>query len=161
MADEQPVGSKQAESKGGDDQGAARDRGQNGYDEELARYETDLAEYLQQRIKPGLSSSAIPLMARSIAKEITRREPPDSGRENADAEDEAGEGPVDLRSEMHELQTELGDDWILSFSVQGDDEWLTAEKEDGSQLKEAPNAQSLVEAVQLLDDDDDDGGRSG
>ena len=148
MADEQLVGGEQPESEGEDDQGAARGQGQSGYDEELARYETELADYLQQRIKPGLSSSAIPLMARSIAKEIVQREPPD-GR------------PVDFESEMHELQAELGDDWILRFSVQGDDEWLTAEKEDGSQRLVAPNAQLLVEAVQVLKGDDDDDGRSG
>ena len=40
---------------------------------------------------------------------------------------------------MHELQVELGEDWILRFSVQGDDAWLTAEKDDGSQRVEAPD----------------------
>ena len=45
-----------------------------------------------------------------------------------------------------------GGDWILRFSVHGDDRWLTAEREDGSQRLEAPNAQVLVDAVQLLDD---------
>ena len=115
---------------------------------------------MQQRIKPGLNSSAIPLMARSIAKEITRQEPPAGGPEDADAENEAGEAPVDFEAEMHEFQAELGDDWILRFSVQGDDEWLTAEKGDGSQRLVAPNAQLLVEAVQLLNDHGG-GGRSG
>ena len=160
MADEQPVGGEQPGSDGEDDQSAAGDPDRGDYEEELARYETELAEYLQQRIKPGLNSSAIPLMARSIAKEITRQEPPAGGPEDADAEDEAGEAPVDFEAEMHEFQAELGDDWILRFSVQGDDEWLTAEKEDGSQRLVAPNAQLLVEAVQLLDDHGG-GGRSG
>ena len=158
MADEQLVGSEQPESEGEDDQGAAGGQDRSDYEEEMARYETELAEYLQQRIKPGLNSSAIPLMARSIAKEITRREPPAGEPEGADAEDEAVEGPVDFEAEMHEFQAELGDDWILRFSVQGDDEWLTAEKDDGSQRLVAPDAQLLVEAVQLLHDG---GGRSG
>jgi hypothetical protein len=47
------------------------------YEKELAAYERQLAGYLQERIKPGLSRSAIPLMARSIAKEIARQEPPE------------------------------------------------------------------------------------
>ncbi len=41
---------------------------------------------------------------------------------------------------MHELQAELGEDWILRFSVQDDEAWLTAEKADGSQRIEAPTA---------------------
>jgi hypothetical protein len=59
---------------------------------------------------------------------------------------------------MHELQAKLGEDWILRFSVQGDDGWLTAEKDDGSQRLEAPTAAVLVEAVELLNEG---GGRSG
>jgi len=33
--------------------------------------------------------------------------------------------------------------------VQGDDAWLTGEKDDGSQHVEAPTASVLVEAVEL------------
>jgi hypothetical protein len=58
---------------------------------------------------------------------------------------------------MHDLQSELGEDWILRFSVQGDDAWLTAEKDDGSQRVEAPTAAVLAEAVGLLNER---GGRS-
>ena len=58
---------------------------------------------------------------------------------------------------MHELQAELGEDWILRFSVQNDDAWLTAEKDDGSQRIEAPNASVISEAVELLNEG---GGRS-
>jgi hypothetical protein len=43
---------------------------ENGYERELAEYEKQLAQYLQEKIKPGLSRSTIPLVARSIAKEI-------------------------------------------------------------------------------------------
>jgi hypothetical protein len=67
------------------------------------------------------------------------------------------EEPSDFEDDMHELQAELGDDWIVRFSVQGDDAWLTAEKDDGSQRLEAPTADVLVEAVELLDES---GGRS-
>ena len=166
--------------------------GQNGHEEDIARYEKELAGYLQERIKPGLNSGAIPLLARSIAKEIAHREPPNSASEAAEAEDEptaeaedeptaeAGddeptaeaddedsaeaddedaesEPSPDFEADMRELQAELGEDWILRFSVQGDDAWLTAEKDDGSQRVEAPNASVLSEAVGLLNEG---GGRS-
>jgi hypothetical protein len=59
---------------------------------------------------------------------------------------------------MHELQSELGEDWILRFSVHGEDAWLTAETDDGSQRLEAPTASVLADAVKLLKEG---GGRSG
>src|SRR4051812_9706415 len=59
-----------------------------------------------------------------------------------------GEEPSAFEDDMHELQAELGDDWIVRFSVQGDDAWLTAEKDDGSQRLEAQTADVLVEAVE-------------
>jgi hypothetical protein len=133
---------------------------QNGHDEEIARYEQELAGYLQERIKPGLNSGAIPLLARSIAKEIAHREHPNGASDDAEVEDEhsaEGEALPDFEDEMHELQAELGEDWILRFSVQGDDEWLTAEKDDGSQRVEATTASVLSEAVGLLNEG---GGRS-
>jgi hypothetical protein len=189
-------------------------------------HEQELAEYLQERIKPGLNRGAIPLLARSIAKEIVRREHLDGGSDDheADAEydersdaaddleaeaddepedeadDEADDEPTaeaddepedeaddeaddetdekaddepdaegdeepegesdsaidEFEAEMHELQAELGKEWILSFSVQGDEAWLTAEKQDESQHVEGPTAEVLLEAVELLEE----GGRS-
>jgi hypothetical protein len=53
---------------------------------------------------------------------------------------------------MHELQAELGEDWILRFSVQGDNAWLTAEKDDGSQRVEAQTASVISDAVELLNE---------
>jgi hypothetical protein len=212
MPKQQSAG-KQSRSGRDTQQEADRGAGQNGHEEQLARYEEELSDYLQQRIKPGLNSGAIPLLARSIAKEIAHREPPNGGAEDsgaedgeepqADAEDESsaeaedesgaeaeddssaeaedessaeaddessaetdeeptaeaeGEDEVpDFEADMHELQSELGEDWILSFSVQGDDAWLTAVKDDGSQRLEAPTASVLSEAVQLLNEG---GGRS-
>ena len=142
--------------------------GQNGHEEEVARYEQELAGYLQERIKPGLNRGAIPLLARSIAKEIAHREHLNGAFEDAEVDDEhsteaddehsaESEAPPDFEAEMHELQAELGEDWILRFSVQGDDAWLTAEKDDGSQRVEAPTAAVLSEAVGLLNEG---GGRS-
>ena len=120
----------------------------NGQEEELAEYETELARYLQTRIKPNLSRSAIPLMARSIAKEIARKEPPDSPGEGDDATAPA----PDFEAEMHELQEELGEDWILRFSVKGEHGWLTAEKEDRSQRVEAPDAERLIRIVEAINE---------
>ena len=80
--------------------------------------------------------------------------------DNADADDEQSSesDPASaFEDEMHELQADLGEDWILRFSVQGDDAWLTAEKRDGSQHVEASTAEVLVQAVELLNEG---GGRS-
>ena len=135
---------------------------------EAATYEQELAHYLQERIKPGLNRGSIPLLARSIAKEIAHRRPD----EDADA---AGEGPAmrktttcaakptrnfdeedgnesSLEDEMRDLQANLGDDWILRVSIQGEDAWLTADKDDGSQHVEASSADVLGEVVELLNE---------
>ena len=124
---------------------------ENGYERELAEYETQLAQYLQEKIKPGLSRSTIPLVARSIAKEIARREPPEPP-EGEEERPRRGNRPPDFEAEMHELQAELGDDWVLRFSVQGDDAWLTAEKPDEDQRVEAPDAQGLVPIVDAINE---------
>ena len=132
--------------------------GQN--EEAVASYEQELADYLQERIKPGLNRGAIPLLARSIAKELAHRELPNGASGDAEADDEdsaRAETPSDFEADMHEFQAELGEDWILRFSVQGDDAWLTAEKDDGSQRVEAPTASVLAEAVGLINEG---GGRS-
>jgi outer membrane biosynthesis protein TonB len=205
MAKQQSVARKQSGSER-----EAHGTAQNGDEDDVARYEQELAGYLQQRIKPRLNSGAIPLLARSIAKEIAHwdapngaskaeaDEEPDAEAEeepNAEAEEEpqgeaddepdaeADEEPEaeaddeepeaeadedepsadgepqqsDFEADMHELQAELGEDWVLSFSVQGDDGWLTAQKDDGSQRVEAPTAAVLTEAVGLLNEG---GGRS-
>jgi hypothetical protein len=204
---------------------ADRGTGQNG-DANGTSYEQELLELLQERIKPGLNSGAIPLLARSIAKDIARRVPSPPSEEEGDEEsidepedefdeeatgeaeedfddeatgeaeedfddeaedeeptdeadeeledeaeedfddeaefddeteaegdDEVGdviEPPEDFQADMQALQQELGEDWILRFSVQGDDAWMTAEKDDGSQRLEAPDTGVLVEAVELL-----------
>jgi hypothetical protein len=119
------------------------DAGQNGHDEDPESYEKELAGYLQERIKPGLNSGAIPLLARSIAHAIAQREHPGGGSGEQD-EKGGGEEAPDFEADMRDLQRELGDDWILRFSVHGDDAWLTAEKEDGSEKVEAESAEELL-----------------
>ena len=159
MAKQQPSGRKQSGPKRNEQQESDSGTAKNGREEEVARYEQELAAYLQERIKPGLNRGAIPLLVRSLAKEIAHREHPNGTPEPAEPDDEPsaeGEAP-DFEADMRELQAELGEDWILRFSVQGDAGWLTAEKDDGSQRLEAPTAAVLSEAVALLNEG---GGRS-
>ena len=176
---------------------AELEEGQDG----SADFEKELAAYLQERLKPGMSRSTIPLVARSIAKEIARMDacrPENGGAEepeadtepelteakdaevadeadedqNAEAEEpegdeeepeaegsgENGDRPIpDFEADMHELQGEFGDDWILRFSVHGDDGWLTAEKQDASQHVEAATADQLIRIVEAVDGPDEEG----
>lgn len=203
---QQPAPRKQPRSKREKPQETKAANGQNGHDDQVAEYVQELAGYLQERIKPGLNSGAIPLLARSIANDIAHREPPPGLSDDADSEDKPGaeadseptgeaedeptgtaedededeatgdaeaddersddeddedstgsDAQADFEADMHDLQAELGEDWILRFSVQGDDAWLTAEKDDGSQRIEAPTAAVLTQAVELLNES---GGRS-
>jgi hypothetical protein len=124
---------------------------------EAERYERELSEYLQQRIKPGLNSGSIPMLARSIAKAIAGREQFNGATGSTDPADEPL-SPDDFEAEMHALQAELGEQWIVRFSVHGEDAWLTAETGDAAQHVEAPTAAALVKAVKLLNRH---GGRSG
>ena len=209
------------------------EKGKSGSGDKASSYEEELTELLQERIKPNLNRGSIPLLARSLAKDIAARqrtdeaeedeprdeaaddqpetddeaqgdderdeepeaeagddsdeeqeepedEEQDSEVEDEDSEPEAvadededededlddededsepegegeggGEDPVSVfEEEMHQLQEDLGDEWIVRFSVQNDEAWLTAEKEDGSQHVEGPTADVLREAVELLE----------
>jgi len=150
---------RQSRSKRDEQEDPDREMAENGHDDDVASYEKELSRYLQDRIKPGLNSGSIPLLARSIAKEIARDDLPDLPEdEELSAEDDDSGSSPDLETALRELQSELGSDWILYFSVQGDDTWLTAEKQDASQRVEAPNASVLTKAVAVLNEG---GGRSG
>ena len=191
------------------------DKGKSGSGDKASSYEEELTELLQERIKPNLNRGSIPLLARSLAKDIASRQRPDEAEEDdqpeaddeapadrerdeepeadagddsaadeepdeeedpdeepkaeaddeelADEDDESedeeepedeeeSEDPVSaFEEEMHQLQEDLGDEWIVRFSVQNDEAWLTAEKEDGSQHVEGPTADVLREAVELLE----------
>jgi hypothetical protein len=71
---------------------------------------------------------------------------------NVDFSDEEDGNEGSLEDEMRDLQANLGDDWILRVSIQGEDAWLTAEKYDGSQHVEARAANVLAEVVELLNE---------
>lgn len=149
MAERETVKRKQSRASRKEQPDADLQAGGNGDGEDLAADEQELASYLEERIKPGLNSGAIPLLARSIAREI-------AGGDDQD-EDEGGEA-TDLEADLHTLQQFLGEDWTLFYAVHGDDAWLIAETQDASQRLEAANAEVLVQAVALLNQG---GGRSG
>ena len=226
MARQKPATRKQSRSKRDTQQKVDPVENQDDHGKEIASYEQELASLLQERIKPGLNRGAIPLLARSIAKDIAHRDPSRGESEDIEVEDEisdeaddeitneadddeitdeaddddvddeaddeitdeaddevsdeaddevsdeaddevgdeaedeprdAVEPPPDFRADMQDFQAELGEEGIVRFSVQGDDAWLTAEKDDGSQRVEAPDASALAEAVELLNES---GGRS-
>src|SRR5919198_2766752 len=87
MAKQQPVAGKESRSKRDEQQAPDPGTDQNGHEQEVAKYEKELAAYLQERIKPGLNRGAIPLLARSIAKEIAHRQRAHSASEDAEVED--------------------------------------------------------------------------
>jgi len=129
----------------------------NGYEQALSDYQKELAHYLQERIKPGLNAGAIAMLTRSIARDIAEQEPPaapDDGEAMTDrGAPTNGDGPApDFEADMHDLQAELGPDWILRFSVHGQNRWLTAEKHDASQHVEAPDAEGLVKMVNAVNE---------
>ena len=129
----------------------------NGDEQALADYQKELAHYLQERIKPGLNAGAIAALTRSIARDIAEQEAP-AAPDNSDPTTDRGaqtngDGPApDFEADMHDLQAELGPDWILRFSVHGQNGWLTAEKHDASQHVEAPDAEGLVKMVNAVNE---------
>jgi hypothetical protein len=174
MAKQKPAARGNSRSKSDKTKKTDTAASKNGGQDDVAKYEQELADYLQERIKPGLNSGAIPLLARSIAKDLAHRQPPNGSQQpkdadpdddkssaGASAESEESKGeteePPDFEADMREFQAELGSDWILRFSVQGEKGWLTAEKDDGTQHVEAQTAAVLAEAVQVLKEG---GGRS-
>ena len=165
MANQTYAATRRARSTRDDSEQADRGTSQKRDDDGAAPYEQELAHYLQMRIKPGLNAGSIPLLARSIAKEIAHWQPHEadvagepSNEEDDDVQPEADDDFSDeedsdegsLEDEMRDLQANLGDDWILRVSIQGEGAWLTADKLDGSQHVEAPTADVLAEVVELL-----------
>ena len=147
---------KQSRGSSDEQPDVERDSAGNGGDE-VAVDEQELASYLEERIKPGLNRGAIPLLARSIAREIAHDNYHSDEDEDEDGDDD-GEEAADLEADLHTLQQRLGDDWTLLYAVHGGDAWLTAETQDATQRVEAPSAEVLVKAVELLKQG---GGRSG
>ena len=96
-------------------------------------------------------------MATRTTTSTTMKTTMSAPKQTTTSSDEEDDNEGSLEEEMRDLQADLGDDWILRFSVQGEDTWLTAEKDDGSQHVEAPAAAVLADVVELLNES---GGRS-
>jgi hypothetical protein len=154
MADQQPVARKQSRSKRDKKQEADPGAGKTGDENEIASYEKELAGYLQQRIKPGLNSGAIPLLARSIAKDIAHRERPNGasadsdangdGEPSAEADDEATARTDDEPDAQAQDQT----------GAQSEDETdAQGDEEPDAQADEEPDAQADDEADAQEDDE--------
>ena len=75
MANQKSATANRARFKRDGRKRADRGTSQHGNGGEAATYEQELAQYLQERIKPGLNRGSIVLQARSIAKEIAHRRP--------------------------------------------------------------------------------------
>jgi hypothetical protein len=117
----------------------------------------EMAEELTDEADDELTDEADDELTDEADEELTDEAEDEYGDEAEDEQRDGLEAPPEFTADMRDLQTELGEAWIVRFSVQGDDAWLTAEKDDGSQRVEAPYASVLVEAVDLLNES---GGRS-
>ena len=88
----------------------------------------------------------MPLLARSIAKELAHRSPSEDAEVDdesiAQADDDYNE---DGEEEEDDATAEADDDY-------SEDAWLTAEKDDGSQRVEAPTASVLSGVVEQLNE---------
>src|SRR5688500_6954582 len=80
-------------------------------DDEATQYEQELASYLQERIKPGLNKGSIPLLARSIAKELAQRQRPDGASADSEDQEEPGaEGDVEPTGEAEDQPGDEAED---------------------------------------------------
>ena len=134
MANQQSATAKRARSKRDDKKQADRGTSQNGDGKEAATYEQELAQYLQDRIKPGLNRGAIPLLARSIAKEVAKRRP---GGDADVAGEPAREEDDDVRDEVDddEVRDEADDDFSdeEDDDVRGEADDDFSDEDDGSE----------------------------
>ena len=104
MAKQSTTTRKQAGSQRPKKRNAASAPSQNGQD--VSSFEQELAEYLQDRIKPGLNSGAIPMLARSIAKDIARRQPSEDAEGGDDVDDDDS---TEAAADEDQVQAEADD----------------------------------------------------
>ena len=109
-------------------------------------YEKELAAYLQERIRPGLNSGSIPMLARSIAKELAKRDHPNGTPEESPEDDEATAEGAD-----EEVAAE-GEDEV---SAEAEDEDI-AESEDEDEDEASAEAEAEDDADDEDEDDDED-----
>jgi len=126
-------------------------------------YEKELAAYLQERIRPGLNRGSIPMLARSIAKEIAKRDHPNGTPKESPEDDEttaagsdeevAAEGEDEVGAESGDEEVaESEDEDVAESEVEDEDEdEASAEAEDDDEDDEAS-----AEAEEDAEDEDDD-----
>ena len=137
---------------------ADSDTGTNGRDDEVASYEKELAGYLQERIRPGLNRGSIPLLARSIAKEIAHRERPNGASDDADVEDKhSAEAEDDEQAEAdEEYSAEAEEDEQAEVdgedSAEADDDQAEADGEDSAEADDEESAEREA-AVSAFEDE--------
>jgi len=116
-------------------------------------YEKELAAYLQERIRPGLNRGSIPMLARSIAKEIAKRDHPNGTPKESPEDDETTAAGAD-----EEVAAE-GEDETSAES--GDEEVAESEDEDVAESEDEDVAESDDEdedeaGAEAEEDDDED-----
>jgi hypothetical protein len=122
-------------------------------------YEKELAAYLQERIRPGLNRGSIPMLARSIAKEIAKRDhpngTPDQSAEDDEVTAEGAEDEAAVEAEGEDAADAEGDD---DADAEGDDDEVAAEAEDEDVAEDEDEDDD--EAVAESDEEDEDVGES-
>ena len=110
-------------------------------------YEQELAAYLQERIRPGLNRGSIPLLARSIAKEIAKRDHPNGTPEEPPEDDEVtAEGADD------EVAAEGQDEDVAEAGEEDDDQDEDVAEADG---EDETSAEAEDDADEDEDEDED------
>jgi len=117
-------------------------------------YEKELAAYLQERIRPGLNSGSIPMLARSIAKELAKRDHPNGTPEESPEDDEATAEGADeeVAAEGEDEVSAESEDEDVAESKDED----TAESEDEDEDEDEDEASAEAEAEDDADDEDED-----
>ena len=128
-------------------------------------YEKELAAYLQERIRPGLNRGSIPMLARSIAKEIAKRDHPNGTPEESREDDEVTAEGADDEVAADEAVAEgegEDDDAVVDEDeefAEDDEDEASAEVEDDAETEddegEAPTAfeEDMYELQEEFGDD--------
>ena len=157
MARQQPAARERSRSKR-DEQETDSGTGTNGNNDEVESYEKELAGYLQERIKPGLNRGSIPLLARSIAKEIAHRERPNGASEDVEAEAEQSAEAEDEPNAKADSELTESDEQAEAdeeFSAEADeDEQAEADEDFSAEADEDEQAEADEDFSAEADEDE-------
>ena len=119
-------------------------------------YEKELAAYLQERIRPGLNRGSIPMLARSIAKEIAKRDHPNGTPKESPEDDEttaAGADEEVAAEGEDETSAESGDEEVAESE---DEDVAESEDEDVAESDDEDEDEAGAEAEDDAADEDED-----